>query len=390
MDHELTLSRIASADVVLTVAKNKNSSRSGTIATTTMSYYNHLGYSATVIDINNITMTIPSTRSPTGEPMFIIEYRIGYTSDVNLNWDTVLNEDSTNPTIIALKSIVKTGNVRMTNTGNEYIIEYIIKHSTLAKNNFSLYYSDLNIIVAKTDKSYNLVHPMSSVGQNLVIIKAENVTGFQYRVIINDPYGQYGDRYININGFVFKVKSTIDLSIKPGVYLHSKDRCMDNGHTTSEHTSDYFDFDVADEKLPLYGTVHLAATLGDINFKQTQVIKDKESEVKERLAALSIRKIEMETILNDLQYKHKQEIMALERENMNLKDDLDREKQLRDNMAVKQKYNYESQTRDDKMYYENRSHARKDVSEFLKWIPALLTGILAVATLMVKMTTVVK
>lgn len=385
MSNDLNLPPISTADIVKGVTEHLPRGRTNTSCNVSMSYFNYLGYAVSVLDMNNISTTIPSTQSPSGESMFLIEYRIAFTGDVNLNWDTVLNETTTNPTINALQAIIKNGHVKLSNIGNEYIIEYLIKHSTLSKNNFAIYYSDLNIVLAKADKAYNLVHPLSSVGQNLVVSKSDNVTGFQYRVIINDPYSQFGERYVNINGAVFKVRRTVDRAIKPGVYVHSNDECMEHGQYTSGHSNAFYGFDKADEAIPLYGTAHLAATLGDVNYKQTQEIKAKEIEVKERLAELNIKKLEMEGKIKDMEFAHKKEQLKLESENVRLKDELEREKQLREEQSNKAKYEYENKAREDKAYYERRSHERKDTSEFLKWIPAVLTGVLTIATMLMKL-----
>lgn len=378
---------LSSTDSTVGVTDFLPKGRSTTNYTVSMSYSNHLGYAVSILDINNITTTIPTTSSPTGEAVLIVEYRLGFTNDVNLNWDTVLNEESSNPTINALKAIVKDNKVKLSNIGNEYIIEYTIRHSTLSKNNFAIYYSDLNIVVAKSDKIYNVVHPLSNIGTNLVLALGENVSGFQYRIVINDPFNQFGERYVNINGAVFKVRRTVDHSIRPGVYIHSKDQCVDYGVHATGIGSDFYPFDKADEIIPMYGSVHLAASLGDMNYKQTQDIKSKESEVKEKLAELSLRKIEMETKLKDMEYAHKKEQMRLETENMHLKDELEREKQLREEQSNQAKYEYDKQAREDKAYYERRSYERKDTNEFLKWIPAVLTGVLTIATMLMKLTT---
>lgn len=394
MDQHLKLPRISNVDSVNPLSEYSPRSRGHTTASTTMAYHNHMGYAVSVIDMNNISMDIPNSQSPTGEPIFIIEYRLNFTSDVNLNWERVLNEKTTDPTVEALKTIVKNNaaNIKITSMGNEYIIEYIIRHQTLAKNDFALYYSDLNIVIAKTDKSYDSVHPLSKVGQSLILNSSENVTGFQYRIVINDPYNQFGERYVNINGAVFKVRRTVDPSIKPGVYVHTKDECTDNGHFINGQSNQFYEFSAADDAIPLYGTVHLAASLGDMNYKQTQEIKEKEAEVKERLASLNLKKIEMESKLKDLEYKHKQEYAILERENVRLKDALDREKQIREDKSSVSKYkmenhsrNMDARAREDKAYYEQRSYERKDTNEFLKWIPVVLTGILTIVGLVTKM-----
>ena len=381
MSQDIELPKIASVDSVKGVLDGEKRGRTNTSYTVTKSYRNTLGYPICIIDRSNIVATVPSSSYYKGSSELIIEHRINYSDNVNLNWDTVLNEANVIPTIEALRAVVKSTNVKVTALGQEFIVEYTITHATLSDNNFSAYLQELDLVVATTSKAYNVVHPFSATGQNLITSLDDNIDGFHYRVIINDPFGQFGERYVNVNDNVFRVRLTVDNTIKPGVYVYTKDECKNNNLYSPGFGSQFYTFDEADKNIPLYSTAHLAASLGDAHYKQEQAIKTMEGQAKERLAELNLRKIELDTELKNMEYKHKQETLTLESENIRLKDELDREKSMREQQTQRDKFEYDKLTRRDKDFFEKRSYERKDASEFLKWIPSIITGIIAAANI---------
>lgn len=383
MKQELILPICSSVKTVSGVTEPSTHGRSNTMFTVTRKYRNTLGYTVCIIDRNSIVVSLPPSVNSRGNSELIVEYRINVSDNVNLNWDTVLNEASSIPTIVALQTLAKTTGVKVSNMGSEFIVEYTITHAEFAKNNFNVYYDDLDIVIVKTEHAHTTVHPYSIIGQDLVTSKDVNPAGFYYRIIINDPFGDFGERFINVNGSVFKVRRTVDKSVKSGVYVFSNDKCNEDSLYEIGRGDKYYTFDEADEKVSLYGTSHLAESLGDLHYKREQLIKGMESEAKHRLAELNIHKLDLETKLKNMEHRHKQEYMKLELENVRLKDELDREKMYRDQKQQREKYEYDSRSREDKDHYERRSYERKDTAEFLKWLPTILTAIMAVANLIV-------
>lgn len=382
MSNDVRLPITSESDSVTGLFESNNRGRSSTTYNITRSFRNNLGYPVSIIDRNNIVATIPPSSFSVGRAELIIEQRINFSENVNLNWDTVLNEQSSVPAIEAIRSLAKTRDIKVSTIGHEFIIEYSITHALLAKDSFAAYYEDLDIVVTKSSYAHNTVHPYSSVGQNLVIESTQNEGGFYYRVMINDPFSEFGERYVNVNGNVFKVRRTVDKSIKPGVYVYTKDECKtDNLYSPGLGTS-YYPFDVADKEVQMYQSSQLAASLGDGYYKQEQEIKAKELDAKQKLMDLNLRKIEMESHLKDMEHQYKQENINLERENVKLKDELDREKMMREQDAQRDKFEYDRKARIDKDIYENRSHTRKDTTEFMKWLPGIIASIIGVANVL--------
>lgn len=383
MSQNVELPRVTRVTSVVGLDEASARGRSTTTYTVSRSFRNALGYPVSIIDRNNIIATIPPSNFSTGTSELIVEHRLNFSDNVNLNWDTVFNEASSNPTIESIRELTKSRDVRMTTMGQEIIVEYSISHATLASKSFTAYFEELDIVVTKSTYAHNVVHPYSTVGQNLVTASSDNVDGFYYRVIINDPFNEFGERYINVNGSVFKVRRTVDNTIRQGVYVYSRDACKNDNLYEPGLGTEYYSFDEADKSVPLYGTSQLAASLGDAYYKQEENIKLKENEAKRKLAELNIKKIELDSKLKDMEHKYKQENMELERENMRLKDELEREKAYRERATQREKFEYESRSRAEKDSYESRSHARKDTTEFMKWLPNIITAIVSIAGVLV-------
>ena len=383
MSSDIVLPRISSPDKVIGLDKPSNRGRSSTNYTVTTSYRNLLGYPICIVDRNNIVATIPSSTHHHGRSELIVEYRLNFSGDVNLNWDSILNEKSSIPLVDAIRAVTEPENVKLSIVGHEIIVEYIVSHVNLSSKAFVIYLDQLDIVVAKSDRVHNTVHPYSPVGQVFVSNNELNLEGFYYQVIINDPYSEFGERYINVNGSVFKVKRTCDHASKPGVYVYTKDECKVDTEYSPDFGASYYNFTEADAKVQMYATSQMAATLGDAFYAQEQSVKTLESSAKKNLAELAFKKIELESKLKEMEFKHKQELMTLEGENTRLKDELDREKNLREQATARDKYAYERRSREDKDLYEQRSLVRKDVNEFVKWLPGIIGGIIAAANVII-------
>ena len=383
MSKDVELPTVTNVDSVIGRVESSTRGRSATTYTETRSFRNNLGYPVSIVDRNNIVVTLPPTAYAGSRSEIIIEHKINFTDNVNLNWDTVLNDNNRVTAIEAIRELTKNKEVKVTNLGNEFIIEYSITHVTLARNSYVAYFEELDIVITKSAYAHTTIHPYSAIGQNMVLATTDNPDGFYYRVIINDPYSEFGERYINVNGNVFKVRRTVDASTKPGIYVHSKDECNLDSRYSPGRNSTYISFEDADKQVPLYQTSQQAATLGDVFYKQEQDIKTKENDAKQKLAELNVKKIELDSRLKEMEYKHKQEYMNLERENIRLKDELEREKLLREQDAQREKFTYEKKSRRDKDDFESRSYARKDTTEFIKWLPGLIAGIVGIANVLV-------
>lgn len=340
----------------------------------TRTYRNGLGYPVDIVDRNNVTVTLPSDSHATyHRNELIVELTIRFTSDVNFNLNDPSNAERIPPAVAALKDALVAGKPQLTYRGREIVIEYSISDSKLKSTGYNSYFDDLDIAISRP--GYNpkqTVHPYSNVGQNLIMEKLQNEKAFNYVVVINDIHNQFGERYVNINNRVFKVRRTVDYTLKPGVHLFVRDECSISNDFSNRSGAYFFSFEEADKAIPLWPTPALASSFGDALSQKQEELKTVEGEIKLETAKLNLSKTKLEQEAKAREFEYKERLMKLEAENVRLQDELNREKHERDRESQKMKYEY-----------EKRSTERKDASEFMKWLPGLITAITGIVSIIV-------
>lgn len=343
-----------------------NQKRDLTISRT---YRNDLGYTVSIVDRNNVCYDINSSLSSgVVNNEFVVVDTITFNNNVKINTNLLLNESSVNKVKEAFESSLKDkSNARILSTHNQLIIEYVVSANTLARHSHRLYLEELDITVCMQGVDYKVVHPYSLIGQSLIVQHRLNEMGFNYIVVINDPNGVFGARYINISNRVFKVEITRDSSLKPGVYLYVKGEAV-NTEDYGKRTADYFfDFKEADAKVPLWKTASEAKDFGDAQLSRQEEIKTTEARLKALEAELKLKKLTLESELATMKANYDADKLKLETENLKLKNSLEKEKQERESAYNKIKYEQDM-----------AAARRKDISEITKWIPGLLAAVTAV------------
>ena len=335
--------------------------------TITRSYRNDLGFTVNMIDRNNVVYQIQPQAGHVKHEFVIVE-TIVFTSNVKINTNLLLDVGRTSAVADNINKSLKEGHsVRVFTDTNQVIIEYVITANQLARQNHRVYFEEVDITIAHPSVDYTVVHPYSPIGQSLIVQHRLNEMGFNYIVVINDPHRIHGPRYINISNRVFKVETTRDSSMKPGVYLYAKGEAV-NTEDYGKCVADYFfEFNEADEKVPLFKTASDAKDFGDAHLSRTEEIKTLEAKVKREEAELKLRKLTLESELNKLKAEH-------EIEKIKLTDDLEKEKRER-----------ERETANLKHQIEMNSLQRKDLSEFTKWLPGVVVAVTALLNLYVAM-----
>ena len=113
--------------------------------------------------------------------------------------------------------------------------------------------SDSSSLVATT-------HPESQLGRMLRASQEKINPGFSFRLEINDPYLQFGDRFLNIAGKVYRITASSDTTKPEGVYI----RTSGNIHEVGGSGENFLTFDAAKQECLLFSTSHEAETLGNL------------------------------------------------------------------------------------------------------------------------------
>lgn len=339
----------------------------------TKSYKNYLPYPVVILDRNNLAVEIPAQRlQGDGIRNLYVDIDIRFSNDVQIDVHSLLDnltEDS--PAELRIfKEILNNNRLEVKYGRKRITYSYRVDEYLLKRNEFNVFLEQLDIVVCKSGMSHNVVHPFSLDGRASGMNSDSSM--FTYNVIINDPDRVFGDRYININGRVYRVEVGRDTLSRPGVYIYA------GGEV------DYYDFDKADELVPLFPTRSLAEQLG----KHNEAIK---VELEEKSIKAKADLIEKERELNELrnrlqaeELKRKEEYAQLEtRRKAEYENQMYQLKQ-QETFIKQQEYELKRQSSLEaqrlqslKYELEMRSYERKDTSETIKWLPAIAGGILA-------------
>jgi len=260
--------------------------------------------------------------------------------------------------------------------GVNLIIDYSLDATTLRKFGGVIYYHELDCIISLKEYGETPAHPYSEEGRKLQLldVNSTDCTGndFSYSVKLVDNFNKYGPRFININSSVYKINTTKDSSKKDGIYITSNKPFSGDVEATDGNKSlAYYSFD--SEEIKLYLSAEEANSLGDSLINRKQKITELEH-------TSSVQRLELQQI------KHEHEIQILEKTKEKLVLEMEREalkaklEEMRSDYENRIKMEREQQ----KDHYEEKSYKRKDSSELLRWIPAIITGISAIVLAVAK------
>jgi hypothetical protein len=242
---------------------------------------------------------------------------------------------------------------------NEFSIELIIPKEVDGKVAESVYIPTLDVVIDfKVGKGLgDTEHPLDPTVYTMEKLKEyfSNINGISINMelVVNDDL--IGTRYVSILGSVEKLIPTKDTSRANGLYVTAVNHV--NSKSKMKHCT------LAElEQMGLYKTAEEAEAHGDLKTKMElelvamrQELATNEIALKEAQSNMNATKIELETLK-----------LEREKELSLFKSDLERS-----NLTHKAEYERISRERDD--YYESRSSSRKDTSEFVKMIPAVIS-----------------
>lgn len=357
-------------------------------------YKNGLGYPVILVDRDNIEYLIypPNGAGSITHELVIIETISFSSNSVNINTNSVLNAIEYSRKAKVMHNSLEKINTRRTHQVQYHdkttiTIEYSLTADTFTRKRYAVYLGELDVTICKQGYDYQVVHPYSPIGQSLIIQNSHNENGFNYVVLINDPEGVFGPRYINIANRIFRVKTTKDRSTKPGVYIYTKGGQVDLNDYSEKDLVEEYTFAEADEKVPLFKTATLAKDFGDAQLSRQEEIKSQETEVKRKEAEVRIKEAELKKMkaevelekamldgkLKTQEAQFKKEQLEQQMRMKNLEDELDRAKMARERMQ--QEFKHQA---------DMNNINRKDTHELLKIIPAIATAILGVVTLILQ------
>lgn len=330
----------------------------------TYSFINTTIWDVVITDQLNASWEVKSSPSPMGDGY--VEIRKQYdvrdprVSLLNISMDSGDNSDTLQALINHFKLNKESNRYFITN--NSIVLSYKVYARDLQKIS-SVNVAELGYVVTLRQAINDRlpINPNSVLGKELFNTIAEQERGFVFTVDIVDPYGKLGEMFINIGGVVSKVKVIRNLNYeKEGIYIsRSVQPTLDN---PSGYDRQRFELDKHAD-VPIFATPALAHSHGDVLARLKE-----EHEINVQTLKYEHEQFKLES--EKVKLRHAEQLQTLEStvkleqaRQAKLKSDLEdvkiqKEKEM---MALKHEM-------------DMRSLDRKDSSEILKWIPALVVS----------------
>lgn len=338
-------------------------------------YTNGMSVPTTVVKPDGMRFGIPPNATErTGELLITVCITAG--REIFLDVEALLNSSS--PAQKLMGSVIRDGDpTGSTGRDRQYTLDFAVREEDLVGRGGDLYLEDMDIVLSTTHPSSAPMHPKSEeLHRTELVEKEEHINraqSFGYSLRIVDSQGIYGERFVNIHNNVYRVPRIEKSKLNDGVYLVSSGT-MDGGIAESpKPVSRRYTFEEADEILPLYETIKEANTLGDVFAQRQKEIADQQYELKEREQELKRDRFVAEKELEEMRRRLEKERLADEQSRSR---ETQRFAELKE-LHARQEHERTRESAKRKDYYEARSHERKDAQEWVKFIPAVITGVLA-------------
>jgi hypothetical protein len=262
-------------------------------------------------------------------------------------------------------------------------LEYTVTREDLKKYGNSLYHHGLDCWISTVEPPSYAMHPYSEEGMLQATIwnntpEAVKGGGALYAVEIVDNLGVFGDRYLNIANEVYPVRAKKDANRTDGVYItrtQPSEGELGHGEIVAAHwpfsKQDGAEFDFS--QFHLYRTFTDAKTLGDIASARKQELQEKDHEL--QLGRKELEALKQEAERNKADFDRDKQTQ--ERENQRLQQELlERERRYKELEVERERIKHELEL----------ERMRKDTSEIVKILPALILGAAAIITTIISVT----
>lgn len=347
-------------------------------------YINGLTKPVTVITRYGVKAEIPPTQNHLIRD-FIIRIKLHVGMTVNLNVDALLTSSHEYSHLLA--QVINEGNQVYRQGQRQYSLDFHVSLDDIEKKGNNIYINNLDIVLSTLHSYLQARHPFGEDGLRNYAVNGDptinSINSFGYSLKIVDTLGCYGDRYVNICGEVYKVPCSKSNELADGVYLTSSGSVIGD-YALGKPISKRYTFEEADKELRLYRTVELARTLGDeITAKETELknlsieLKREEQDLRQQKQKRDLefeeRKRELDRVTLEEDHQRKRKEIEFNEKMIKLKSEIE---------DLEHKRNIELMRQKD--YYESRSYERKDTSEIVKFLPAIITGFIGFAMLLIK------
>ena len=224
----------------------------------------------------------------------------------------------------------------------------------------------------------NNKHPLSletyTIEKMREYFKSVNGVSINFEIVDNDNFVSH--RYLNLTGDVYELVPVADKTRKNGVYV----TVVDHHKKTNNEPVTYYTLEAAGEKIGLAKTIEEALTKGNSKELLELSILEAKEKIAEKEIELSRFKQESEFKITEqrrILAETEAELKKVKLETDIIKASYDKEltelKSKLESKTLLEKSEYDTRARERDDYYDSRSHSRKDTSELLKIVPAVIS-----------------
>lgn len=348
----------------------------------TSTYVNNYPVPVTLVFRSGFAITVPPNTGnwrQTADFQVHVKYRLG--RGVNIDTHRILDavSESSSVELQALNQSIKESRANIVLSANECTLSYTVKREGVQKHGGGVYVHELDLVMCIGG---NVVHhPESPAGRQLRMNESAEASGFRYQIEIVDPHNRFGERFVNVAGKAYRV-TTNQFSTKPeGVYLMST---FPDGHERAGEFGVYerLDFDKAEAVLAMFRTASEADVLGNLAEERKRELEDLVHRHKQENLEKEMELNRIKTQLEEQSHRHKSNLVEVESNFKKFSSQL-KESEMRAEARQRELDAAQKQIetlRDMRMMhekerYERRSLDRKDSSEVVKWLPAMVVGL---------------
>lgn len=321
------------------------------------------------------------------EPGVLIRVKVSASPSVNLDVSGLSNDKGTKATTqeasAYIGAIESASSKALGSSSRVCYVDYKIPEEDFDNNGGLLFLQSLDIQLSVLSAANTPHHPYSISGQrdrDAYALRQSKEINTMYGVVIRDKDGYFGNRFLNINGEVYRVPVIRDGQEPDGVYRHV------TGRTTGEFTVDrtaveFFDFEEADKELGLYLTYNDALSLGNQAEKNKREYEEKANAFKQAELQAKLHQSQA-----DMAFAREKEAMRLHT--------AARENVLRQLEISQQELEAELNKREGllrrdilmlKELSERSGYSRRETADMMKTIPMLITSGIALVVAIQKL-----
>ena len=348
-------------------------------------FHNGTGEDITVVTRTGVQIQIPPLRGARFHNFVIVtKYAAGFNVFVDTGGSSYDQGHSSSLEAKKIESAVFKTEYGQSGSRNTATVEYQISRQEFAESGGSLYLPNLDLLVSSLSYKYVPHHPFSKAGVRQTMIDNDPLLnsneGLSFNVRIVDKLARFGDRFVNIDGKVYRIRAIRESQVADGVYVVSHVPASGN-HDYLIPKAEYYTFEEADKALSLYLTYNEAKTLGNPQDVYKRELDERNHQLKIQQQDWEREKFDRERELAEARRLFEEERDRIKREQMAREEEIRQRQHVLDVLerdAAITKAQYERDTLFVKETLEARSARRKETIEVLKYVPAVIAAVGAI------------